>query len=103
MNAVKAVWANGQIVPSEPVDWPEGSELLVEPLPPHEKLGMEEADWDDSPEGIAAWIAAVDKIEPMVWAEGEEEEYQRLREEVKKFNIEAVGKQMEEMGKDDVP
>ncbi len=101
MNAIRATWTNGQIVPSEPVDWPEGSELLVEPLPRHESLGMREEDWDDSPEGIAKWCEAVDKIEPFVWAEGEEEEYQRRREEVKKFNIEAVGKQMEEMREGD--
>jgi hypothetical protein len=27
MNAIKATWTNGQILPAEPVDWPEGSEL----------------------------------------------------------------------------
>ncbi len=32
MNAVSAIWTNGRILPSEPVDWPDGSELLVEPL-----------------------------------------------------------------------
>src|SRR5262245_35201922 len=26
MNAIKATWKNGQIVPAEPVDWPEGSD-----------------------------------------------------------------------------
>ena len=98
MNAIKAIWTNGQIVPAEPVDWPDGSELLVEPVPPHEKIGMQEEDWDDSPEGIAKWCEAVDKIEPLVWAEGEEEEYQHWREEVKKFNVEAVAKQMEQLG-----
>jgi hypothetical protein len=36
----------------------------------------------------------------MTWAEGEEEEYMRYREEIKRFNIEAVGKQMEQMDKD---
>ena len=45
MHAIKATWINGQILPSEPVDWPEGSELLVEPLVPNaEKIGLTEAE-----------------------------------------------------------
>ena len=44
-----------------------------------------------------AWVAAVDKIEPFEWMEGEEQEYERYRERVRQVNIEAVRKQMEEM------
>ncbi len=101
MNSITATWTNGQIVPSEPVDWPEGSRLLVEPLPAGEKIGLDESEWEDSPKALADWDAWIKTIEPMVWAEGEREEYERWREEVRKFNIEAVGKQMEEMGRDD--
>jgi hypothetical protein len=32
MNAIKATWRDGQIVPQGPVDWPDGTELRVEPL-----------------------------------------------------------------------
>ena len=45
MNAIRATWTNGQIVPSEPVDWPEGCTLFVEPLPlaeQTEQIGMTE-------------------------------------------------------------
>lgn len=103
MNAIKATWTNGQIVPAEPVDWPEGSELLVEPVPSSEKIGMDESEWRDDPESIAAWIAEVEKIEPMIWAEGEREEYERYRKECREFNIEAVRKQMEAMPDSDAP
>jgi hypothetical protein len=103
MNAIKATWTKGQIVPSEPVDWPEGSELVVEPVPPREKIGMSEEDWRDDSESIAAWIAAVEMIEPMIWKEGEEEDYERYRKESREFNIEAVRKQMETMPAGDVP
>ena len=35
MNPIKATWINGKILPAEPVDWPEGSELIVAAdLPP---------------------------------------------------------------------
>jgi hypothetical protein len=29
---IHAVWRNGQIVPTQPVDWPEGTALAVEPI-----------------------------------------------------------------------
>ena len=104
MNAVRAIWTNGRILPSEPVDWPEGIELLVEPLaPPGEKIGLSEDEWADDPDSIAAWIAAVDRIEPLVWAEGEEAELERWREKCRQFNIEAVRQQMEAMPEGDAP
>ncbi len=103
MNAIVATWTNGRIVPAEPVDWPEGTQLLVEPLSPGEKIGLTEDEWRDDPESIAAWVEAVEKIEPMLWAEGEREEYERYREELRQFNIEAVRKQMDAMSDDDAP
>ncbi|MFI5454174.1 MAG: hypothetical protein ACHRXM_01865 [Isosphaerales bacterium] len=32
MKTIHAVWQNGQIVPTQPVDWPEGTALAVEPI-----------------------------------------------------------------------
>jgi hypothetical protein len=43
MHAIKALWKNGRILPSEPVDWPEGSELTVETILPNgERVGLTE-------------------------------------------------------------
>ena len=96
MDAIKAVWTNGQIVPAESVDWPEGSELLVEPVGASgDRIGLTEEGWRDDPESIAAWIAAVERIEPPIWAEGEREDYERYRAVQRRANIEAVSKQME--------
>ena len=103
MNPIKATWINGRIVPAEPVDWPEGSELLAGPVLTGERIGRTEEEWRDDPESIAAWIAAVEKIEPLIWADGEREEYERYREQCRQFNIEAVRKQMEEMPGGGVP
>lgn len=104
MHAIRAKWTKGQIVPEEPVNWPEGSELRVEPVPvTMGKIGMTEDEWRDDPESIAEWIAAVEKIEPMTWAPGELEEFERYREQQRQFNIEAVRKQMEQMSNGDAP
>ena len=71
MHAIKATWTNGRILPSEPVDWPEGCELLVEPAAPAEKIGLDESEWRDDAESIAAWVAWVDSIEPPVLSDTE--------------------------------
>ena len=55
MHAIKATWTQGRILPSEPVDWPEGSELLVEPIALNgDKMGLTEDEWQDDAEAIAA-------------------------------------------------
>lgn len=104
MTAIRATWINGQIVPSEPVNWPEGSQLWVEPIvSPSEKIGMTEEEWHAGPEAIAAWAKVVEALEPMVWAEGESEALERYREQCRRFNLEAVRKQMEAQADGDIP
>jgi hypothetical protein len=70
MNAIKATWENGQIRPAEPVNRPEGIDLLVEPLATPAKIGLDESEWRDDPESIAAWVAWVDTIEPPTLSDG---------------------------------
>ena len=94
MNAIRATWTNGQILPAGPVDWPEGSELLVEPMTPSERIGLEEAEWRDDTQSIADWVAWVDTIEPLVLSDPERAELDRYRSEHRRFNIEAVRQQM---------
>lgn len=95
MQAIKATWTNGQIVPAEPVDWPEGSELLVEPVPSSEIFGLDESQWRDDPQSIADWMAWADTIEPLVLSDAERAEMERYRAEHRRLNIEAVRKQMQ--------
>jgi hypothetical protein len=94
MNAIKAIWTNGQILPAEPVDWPEGSELLVEPVIPMEKIGLDETDWHDDAAALADWEAWIKTIEPLELTEEEIDSMARFREEFRRHNIEAVRKQM---------
>ncbi len=67
MNAIKGTWKHGQIVPDEPVDWPEGCEGFVEPLPDGPfKIGINESEWRDDPASLADWEAWIKTIEPLV-------------------------------------
>jgi hypothetical protein len=98
MQPIHATWINGQIVPAEPVDWPEGIQLIVEPVPTsRETIGVSEGNWRDDPESIAEWVEVVRSIPPMIWEPGEREEYERYRQNVREFNLEAVRKQMDAM------
>jgi hypothetical protein len=94
MNAIKATWKHGQIVPDEPVDWPEGCRLRVEPDGLSDTNGMSEVEQADDPESIARWIAEFDAIPPMRMTLEEEAEWQAARQAQKelqeaKFNARA--------------
>jgi hypothetical protein len=94
MTAVKAIWKNGQILPAEPVDWPEGSELLVEPVPASDKIGLDESEWRDDAEALADWEAWIGTIEPLEYTDEERADLARYLEEFRRYNLEAVRKQM---------
>jgi hypothetical protein len=99
MHAIKAIWKNGQILPSEPVDWPEGSELMVEPIvPKEERVGLTEEEWGDDPASIAAWETGARSIETPEYSDEEQAEMARYREECRRYNLEAVRRQMEAKG-----
>jgi hypothetical protein len=96
MTAIRATWKNGQIVPDENVNWPEGRRLIVreEPLP--EIVGMTEEEQGDDPEAIAQWIAEFNAIPPLTMSAEDEAALDAWRRQLKDFNVEAVRRQMEE-------
>jgi hypothetical protein len=93
VNAVRATWTNGQVRPEEPVNWPEGSELVIEPVGP--KVGLDEAEWRDDPAALADWDVWLLTVEPRVLAEEERAAFAAYDEEVRRHNLEAVRRQME--------
>ncbi|QEH36349.1 hypothetical protein OJF2_49100 [Aquisphaera giovannonii] len=71
MSTIRGVVRDGRIEIEEPLDLPEGTELLI-PIP--DPPGDEEPGWDNSPEGIAAWLGWADSLEPLLFNEKEEAE-----------------------------
>jgi hypothetical protein len=96
MNAVQAIWRNGQIVPFEPVNWPEGCRLVVEPIPVTQKIGLDESEWRDDPASLADWDQWLQTIEPLEFTPNEEESFRRFRDTMRDYNREAVRRQMAE-------
>jgi hypothetical protein len=95
MNAIKATWKNGQIVPDVPVNWPEDCRLIVEPLPEGERVGIDESEWRDDPENLADWEAWIKTIRPLELTPEEDAAFARFDEEMRRYNVEAVRRQME--------
>ena len=78
MNAIKAVWKNGRIQPVEPIEWPEGMELVVEPfMPLIDKVGLDESEWPDDAESLADWVAWIRTVEPSVLSDEERASFVR--------------------------
>jgi hypothetical protein len=96
MRAIKGKWWNGQVVLDEAAKWPEGCQLIVEPLDVPELTGMTEQEQGDDSESIARWLAAFDAIPPLVMTAEEEAALLDWRRKVKEFNVEAVRRQMQE-------
>ncbi|MBL8797351.1 MAG: hypothetical protein JNM56_25845 [Planctomycetia bacterium] len=71
MNAVRATWKNGQIVPDGPVDWADGARLLVQP---------DNDDFADSPEAIADWLRWYDSLQPLIFTAEEQAAWEANRQ-----------------------
>ena len=95
MKALSAVWHEGQVVLDGRADWPEGCRLVVRERPAHEFEFMSEEEQSDDPRAIQQWIDEL-RATPVI-AEDPSDESARLRweEQMRRFNIEAVGKQFE--------
>lgn len=67
MTILKAIVRNGRIETDQPVNLPDGTELRI-PLP---DSALEGDDWDNTPEGIEAWLKWYDSLEPLIFSDEE--------------------------------
>ena len=96
MQAIRATWKNGRIVPDVPVDWPEGCRLTIEPeLVETCSVGVREEDWSNSPEAVADWLAWYDSLEPLEFTADEQSDLAAWRGKVKEYTIANMHKGIE--------
>jgi len=96
MTAIKGVVRNGRIDLPTPPDWPEGCGVMIEPLPAADSIGLDESEWRDDPASLADWEAWIKTIEPLEYTPEREAAIARFADEMRRFNVEAVRRQMEE-------
>ncbi len=85
MNAIKATYLNGQFVPDEAVDWPEGKRVIIAPADSALLTEVTDDEPADDPESIARWIAEFDAIPPLQMTAEEEADWQAAQEAQKEF------------------
>jgi len=99
MITIRATWRDGRVILEEPADWAEGVHLLVAereaPVRPITQ-GMSEDEQGETPEEIERWIAETDAIPPLVLTPEEESDLFSWREKSRRFNLQAVERQMAE-------
>ncbi len=96
MSAAKATWKNGQVVFDGPVNWRDGSRLVVREEAPADIDFMTEEQQADDPESIRRWIDELRAIPAVPMTPEQEADWLAWRQRVKEFNVEAVRRQMEE-------
>jgi hypothetical protein len=90
MSTVPGKYHDGKVILDMPVDWADG--MPVDVSPTREKVGMTEAEWPTTPEGIEALIQRLQTFEPVELTPEEEAEWMAAREAMKQYTI----KKMEE-------
>jgi hypothetical protein len=85
MTSIRAIIHNRRIEVPAPDELPDGTEVLVQLVPVSEQVGLEESEWDDSPEGIADWLAWLDSLEPLLFTEQEQAELEADRQARKEW------------------
>lgn len=88
MRAIEGTIRNGQIVPDERLDLPDGSRVRIEPVKEEETLGMREEDWPTDPKAIADWLQWYDSLGPLEMTPEEEADLAAWRKQIKEYSIE---------------
>ena len=66
MNSIRTTVQDGRIDISVAADLPEGTEVEVRIRPLLVQTELNAEIWDDTPEGIEAWIKAANALEPLL-------------------------------------
>ena len=87
MKGIQAIWKDGHIIPTQPVDWPDGTTLSIEAIEQPEESERGADLLGDSPSSIASWITAFDALPPLLMLDAEEEEWREARRDMKEHTI----------------
>ena len=84
MSAIRAMIRNGRIETEDPLDLPDGTELLV--YPAEERPDPEDA-YGDSPVGLAAWLREFDAREPLVLSDDDRTVIEKARADQRAWEL----------------
>ena len=94
---VRGVVRNGRIEVETPINLPDGTELLI-PLPEGVSPSpVSEVGWDNSPEGIAAWLAWLNALPTLTITPEEEADTAAWRKKMSEYGIATMEKGIEDV------
>jgi hypothetical protein len=97
MDAIRSIVRSGRLELDAPHDWPEGTEVLIEPVnDPCESIGIDESEWSDDPASLADWEAWIQIIEPLEYTPAESARIAEFENQMRLHNLDAVQRQMQE-------
>jgi hypothetical protein len=97
VDAMRSIVKGGRVEVLAPPDWPEGTEVLIEPTTSApERIGIDESQWRDDPASLADWEAWIRSIEPLEYTPEEAARMAEFDEQMRRYNVEAVRRQMQE-------
>jgi hypothetical protein len=85
MKAIKGTVRDGRIALSEPMRWPDGTEVFVRPvgeefsIDDDYRLDVTDDEQADDPESITCWIAEFEAIPALEMTQAEEAQWQAAR------------------------
>jgi hypothetical protein len=95
MDAIRATVRSGRLELDAPPDWPEGTEVLIEPMNSRcDQIGIDESEWSDDPASLADWEAWIQTIEPLEFTSEETERMADFDNRMRLYNLDAVRRQM---------
>jgi len=86
MHAIRGTVKDGRLDLAVPHEWPDGTEVLVQPVERGERgdcFGIREDDWPDTPEAVAEWLQWYDSLEPLIFTDEERAAWETARREQK--------------------
>jgi hypothetical protein len=97
MDAIRATVSSGRPELDAPPDWPEGTEVLIEPMRGRgEKIGIDESEWSDESGSFADWEAWIKTIEPLEFTPEESKGVAEFDDRMRRYNLDAVRREMQQ-------
>jgi hypothetical protein len=84
---IKAIVKDGRIEAEAPAEWPEGTEVRIEPTTPGSSTFLGEEDWPGTPEAVVGHLERMGRLESLDLAPEDQTAWDEAREAQRAFEV----------------